>query len=334
MIYLYRRLFLYLKLLWYQIVFYSFPTLEESYYTNLGITYFELEQYNKAIAKFKKSEDCNGGKDFTFTKYNAYYIGYSYLNLGIHREAVTYFDKYLSFEPNDSEIIGFVGWCNLLLYQHEAALKSYLRLVELDPKKPTYLIESAKILFELNKKSEAYKQLDMLKNFSCEPALNLLADSLKYRFNNELDKAIFFLERAHDELRMNQDEVLYSQLGDLSILLSEYKKEHGDLEGAILVLENLCKVTPDDYWAINCLSFEYADQNIKLGKALEQINRCLKYQPENSFFIDTKGWILFKMGKVKEAKKLLEKSLELNPNSKETQDHHRIVNDQLSSVAT
>ena len=329
MFYPYRRLILHFKLLWYHIVFYSFPTLEESYYANLGITYFELEQYKKAITKFKKAEDCNGDKDSTFTKYSAYYIGYSYLNLGIHREAVKYFDKYLSFEPNDSEIIEFVGWCNLLLYQKEAALRSYLRLAELEPKKPTYLIESAKILFELNKKNEALKQLDLVKKLNYSSAFHLIADSLRYRFNNDLDHAISILERALTESSLNEDELLYSKLGDLYILLSEYKKEQGDLRGTILVLENLCKIMPDDYWAINCLSFEYADQNIKLENAMEKINRCLKYQPENSFFIDTKSWVLFRMGRAKEAIVLLEKSLELNPNAKETQAHYRQVKDQL-----
>ncbi|MCP4115529.1 MAG: tetratricopeptide repeat protein [Desulfobacteraceae bacterium] len=330
MFYLYRQIFLHLKLLWYHIVFYSFPTLEESYYTNLGITYFELGQYEKAIAKIKKSEDCSGDQGNAFAAYNVYYIGCSYLGLGNHRQALKAFDAYLAFDPENFEIIEFVGWCNLLLYQHEAALKNYLRLAKLEPANPIYIIESARILFELNKKNEARKQLDSVKKLNYGSALDLLVDSLKYRFKNELDNAILFMERALAEATLNKDELLYSQLGDLCIILSEYKKERGDLEGTIIVLENLCKIIPYDYWAINCLAFEYADQNLKLEKALGQINRCLKYQPENSFFIDTKGWILFKMGRVKEAKKILEKSLELNPNDKETLAHYREVKEQLN----
>lgn len=320
-----KRLFLYVKLFWYHIVFYSFPTLEESYYTNLGITYFELEQYIKAISSFKKSEDCNSGQDITFSKFNAYYLGYSYLNLGNHRQAVKYFEKYLSFGPKDSEIIAFVGWCNLLFYNHEAALNKYLQLTDLEPNNLTYRIESAKILFELDKKDEAYKQLELAKKLNYGIALNLLVDSLKYRFNNDLKNAVLFLERAIKEITDDKNNLLYSKVGDIYILLSEYKKESGDLEGTVSVLEDLCTITPDDFWAINCLAFEYADQSVKLEKALAQINRCLKYQPENSFFIDTKGWVLFKMGRIKEAITLIEKSLEFNPNAKETQAHYRVI---------
>lgn len=329
MIYFYRRLFLYIKLFWYHIVFFSFPTLEESYYTNLGITYFELEHYIKSIANFKKSEDCNSGKDNTYLKYNAYYLGYAYLNIGNHLQAVKYFEKYLAFEPKAAEVLAFVGWCNLLIYNHEAALKNYLQLVDLEPNNPIYRIESAKILFEINRKEEAYKQLELTKKLKYGVVLELLAESMKYRFNNELENAVLFLEQTIKEVSDNKKSILYQNIGDFYILLSEYKKESRDLGGTISVLEELCEMTHDDFWSINCLAFEYADQNIKLEKALAQINRCLKYQPENSFFMDTKGWILFKMSCMEEAKKLIEKSLELNPNAKETQAHYRVIKDQL-----
>ena len=323
MIFILKWFFLRIKLFYYLILPYFSSSYKGSYYANLGVTYFELQKYNKAISVFKRAEDLNAGQNHNLSKYNAYYLGFSSLNLGNHQQAADNFEQYLKFEPKDREIIELFAWCNLLLRRNEQALENYLELAALAPNDPTYAIESAKIFIELNRKDEAYKQLEFAKGPNRNLALNLLIDSLRHRFNNDLENAISLLEQAIEKITAEKRSQLYSQLGDIYILLSEYKKQNGDLDGAISVLEGLCAVTPNDLWALNCLSFEYAEKGINLEKALSNINLCLKYQPENSFFIDTKAWVQFKMGMTNEAKKLIEKSLELNPHAKETQEHYK-----------
>jgi tetratricopeptide (TPR) repeat protein len=322
---LFKWFFLYVKLFWYKIVLCFVSTHKGSYYANIGVIHFALEQYVEAITEFRKSEELNDRQDNSLLKYNTYYLGYSYLNLGNHQQAVKYFEKYLYFEPENAEIIEFAAWCNLLLYKHETALNYYLRLVDLEPGIPIYLIESAKILLEIDKRDEAYKLLESAKKLNHGVALDMLVESLKYKSNNDLKHAALLLERAIEKITPDKNNPLYSLIGDIYLQLSEYKKESGDVEGSVTVLEGLYSVTPDDFWVINSLSLEYADMGVKLKKALGQINRCLHYQPENSFFMDTKGWVLFKMGRIKEAKKLIKKSLKLNPNAKEAQAHYKMI---------
>jgi tetratricopeptide (TPR) repeat protein len=48
-----------------------------------------------------------------------------------------------------------------------------------------------------------------------------------------------------------------------------------------------------------------------INKGVELINKCLKIYPENSYYLATKGWGLYKLGKNKEALELLEKAREL-----------------------
>jgi Flp pilus assembly protein TadD len=62
-----------------------------------------------------------------------------------------------------------------------------------------------------------------------------------------------------------------------------------------------------------------------MGEALELVGRALASQPENSFFLDTKAWILFKMGEKGLAKKLIEKSRNLNPKYLEIQNRYREI---------
>jgi tetratricopeptide (TPR) repeat protein len=70
---------------------------------------------------------------------------------------------------------------------------------------------------------------------------------------------------------------------------------------------------------------EYAEQSLKLDKALELIEQALENQPENSVFLDTKGWVLHKMGRTKEALEFTQRSLNLNPQDQEIIDHLAII---------
>ena len=108
---------------------------------------------------------------------------------------------------------------------------------------------------------------------------------------------------------------LASMIGVDKITVSNY----------INILEKAYEDNSKDLWVINQLAMEYADQEIKLDKALELIDKALIYQPENSIFIDTKGWILYKMGRKEESKLEIEKSLALNPDCKDTQKHYKKI---------
>ena len=72
---------------------------------------------------------------------------------------------------------------------------------------------------------------------------------------------------------------------------------------------------------------KYVEQGVNLEKALSLINRALTYQPDNSLFLDTKGWTLFKLGEVEKAKRAIQKSLELNPDYKEAKVHYKAILD-------
>src|SRR5206468_823794 len=53
----------------------------------------------------------------------------------------------------------------------------------------------------------------------------------------------------------------------------------------------------------------YAEQGKNLEKAEAMIRKALKEEPDNSAYLDSLGWVLFKRGKVKEALDPLEKAV-------------------------
>ena len=73
--------------------------------------------------------------------------------------------------------------------------------------------------------------------------------------------------------------------------------------------------------ALNNLAYSYAQRSIKLEEGLALVNRALKDSPDAADFLDTKGWILVKLGKFAEAVPILERAWSLAPNDQEIMGH-------------
>jgi len=320
---IFTKLTLYFRLFWHYLVFWAFPTLQESHYCNLGSVYFELSKYRKAITAFEKSEKAHNNQDVSFSKYNWYYLGYCYLNLGDFKQATSYFEKYLKFNRNNYEIISLIGWCYEMINEHEAALASYQRASELEPNILELYLERSKLLTELNRKGEALELLKEIGSKFEDTLEREIIKAISYKIIDDLEKAIHILREVIK--KMEDDEKYFEQLEDTSILLSKFLKESGDSKGALLTLESALEKYSNDLWLINSLAMEYADQNINLDKGIELINRALKYQPANHIFLDTKGWLLFKSGRKEKAIDVINKSLTLNPNCEETKEHFQAI---------
>jgi tetratricopeptide (TPR) repeat protein len=264
-------------------------------------------------------------QDASFSKYNWYHLGSSYLNLGGFKEAARYFEKYLKFDRNNFEIISLIGLCYATNKKHEAALASYERASALVPNTLEIYIERSNLLAKLNRKEEA---LELLKKteLKFEGALEKeIIKAISYKISGDLKEAIQVLREVITKI---EDDKKYRdpfRFEDTSILLAESLRESGDSKGALLVLESALERNQNDLWLINSIAMEYADQNINLEKGIQLINRALKYQPANHIFLDTKGWLLFKSGHAEQAIDIINKSLALNPNCEETKEHFKAI---------
>ncbi len=321
MIIIIRKIYLYACLICNYIVYFSFPTLEETLYSNLGKIYFELEKYGKAINSFEKSEKSHNYQDPSFSRFNWYYIGYCFLNLGDFKNAAQYFEKYLKLQKKDVEVLSIAGWCYEILHEFELALKYYSGAIELEPHLFPIHLQYSEILFLLGKPKEALEQLRITENNFRKPFEKEIIDSLALKFSGDLSGAIYkfteIISKSDGDLYNNE---LFPQ-SETVIALSRLQKEIGDSIKCLRTLEEAFEKTPYDLWLNNELAFEYAEQNINLNKALDLVDQSLIYQPDNSIFLDTKGWILLKMGKTKDAEVLIHKALRLNPKCEEANIH-------------
>ena len=55
---------------------------------------------------------------------------------------------------------------------------------------------------------------------------------------------------------------------------------------------------------MNALGYTWANNNINLSKAHEYIDKALAILPNDAAILDSKGWVLYKLGKYKRVREL------------------------------
>jgi tetratricopeptide (TPR) repeat protein len=101
-------------------------------------------------------------------------------------------------------------------------------------------------------------------------------------------------------------------------MLSNVYVQTGEMEKSEQALEQILKEHPDDAAANNDLGYLWADQGKNLEQAEKMIRKALdRYaaerdpgEPEkNAAYLDSMGWVLYKLGRPDEAAKFLEEAV-------------------------
>ena len=77
-------------------------------------------------------------------------------------------------------------------------------------------------------------------------------------------------------------------------------------------LKKLISLEPKNAQALNALGYTWANNNIKLKQANKYIDLALDIEPNDAAILDSKGWVLFKLGKYRQSEKYLTRALNLN----------------------
>lgn len=78
---------------------------------------------------------------------------------------------------------------------------------------------------------------------------------------------------------------------------------------------------PDHPYLLNYLGYGWAEQGVELEKALELIEQAAMLRPYDGYIADSLGWVLYRMGRYREAIPHLENAVELLPYDTTVNDH-------------
>ena len=78
---------------------------------------------------------------------------------------------------------------------------------------------------------------------------------------------------------------------------------------------------PQNAMTLNYLGYMLADNNTKLDEALNLVKKAVDLDPANGAYLDSLGWVYFKLGKYEQAEDLLVKASQRMANDPTVQDH-------------
>ena len=136
----------------------------------------------------------------------------------------------------------------------------------------------------------------------------------------ELDEAIRIYEEVLAKYR--KTELTAQTLENCRFSLSAIYVLKGDMTKGESILEQVLAENPDNPQANNDLGYLWADQGKNLDKALAMITKALTSEPENAAYIDSMGWVLFKLGRVEEAAQKLEQAVSMKRGDDPTLHEH------------
>jgi tetratricopeptide (TPR) repeat protein len=135
--------------------------------------------------------------------------------------------------------------------------------------------------------------------------LNYLAGSTLYLQGKERD-CLPYLEKAL--------ELKPSDINTLSTLGIVYDDLEMDTK-CDLLYDQAFKFYPDNILLLNNYAYHLAVRGIRLDEAKEMSKKTIDKEPENASYLDTYGWICFKLKDYKNAEKYLKKAIKFGSNA-------------------
>jgi len=110
-------------------------------------------------------------------------------------------------------------------------------------------------------------------------------------------------EAAHERFPDDRD-ILFARAAALERL-----DRFDEAEEAFL---DLLESDPDDANAANYLGYLWADRNVRLEEALDLVTRAVEIDPENPAYLDSLGWVNYRLGAIDQAEFWLRRAIELS----------------------
>lgn len=129
---------------------------------------------------------------------------------------------------------------------------------------------------------------------------------------NKEEEALIYLERAAEKEPEN-----VSLLGTIGLI----NENLGRFEKSEEIYQKALSIDSTNALVLNNYAYALAERDVELDKALKMVTKALEFDSTNSSYLDTKGWVHYKLGEYDKAKDYIEKSLEASPDNAEVTDH-------------
>jgi tetratricopeptide (TPR) repeat protein len=240
-----------------------------------------------------------------------------YLQGSEHKRAIEQLQAIVKDDPTNPQAYYYLGYLSFNENKAEEAVDYLSKAVLLNPDFEDAYLDLALAQISLNRTSDALATLEKARARFSQGGQNFALEfysGLAYNRQKAYAQALrCFTEaeviaKASASNRLDQN--LYFQIGAAA-------ERTGDLALAEKYFQKCLEKSPNFAEAQNYLGYMWAEHGIKLEPARELIEKAVKAEPKNAAYLDSLGWVLFKLNRPKEALDYILKAIELSKKEEE-----------------
>ncbi len=322
----------------------SFPE-DLNLYEMKGAIYVQTEEWQHAYEQYKKlleSEEINYENKLAVGSIFLRAVEKDSSNLFLAKEIFSQ----LSRDTLDWQVNAYLGEIELRLKNDSSSVEYFKKAISLAEWNSQLWIRLGGVLFDNGK----YKTvIDLLKKgvelFPNDFAINLIfglslsQESIHEEAKGYFEKALKIIPsdltaltalgftlnqlKQSDEALIYLNKALILNPSDVQVLgmtaLIYDSKEEFDKSDSLYTMA--MKIDPENPLILNNYAYSLSDRGVRLDEAFLWSKLAVEKEPENSSYLDTLGWIYFKLNDYHKAKLYIEKSLLIDSNSATVLDH-------------
>ncbi|MBI4534838.1 MAG: tetratricopeptide repeat protein [Ignavibacteriae bacterium] len=214
--------------------------------------------------------------------------------------AKSIFEQIRDKHPEDWRAYWFLGAIGAVAHDDSFAVTNFRKVTELASWNPDGWVYLSSVYLD----NEDFRSVVTI----LESALKILPDDFRVNFmlgvahsrmGNNIEAAKV-LERA---CVLNPKDI--NAIAQLALVYDGIKtyEESDSLYEAALRIDSM------NHLVLNNYGYSLAERGLQLERALDMATKAVEAQPENPSYLDTKGWVYFRLGRYEEAETLIKKAI-------------------------
>jgi tetratricopeptide (TPR) repeat protein len=195
-------------------------------------------------------------------------------------------------------------------------LLDHAQAAQADPPSPTLAAKRAEVLFRAGREAEALRHLQDLAG--AQDPHSALAAAEAYQRLDKYAESVPVLEK----LVARPDGGLTAPGSKAAhFLLGAAYERSGKREQAVAEFRRLLDADPEYHAALNYLGYMFAERGENLGEAQKLIEKAVALEPDNGAYVDSLGWVYYRLGRFEQARTTLERATRLEIADGTVQEH-------------
>lgn len=293
------------------------------YISELGGVYLARKEYDRANATLQRVLADTSLKVDDKLRVGEMYFSQLEKDSALAPQARALFERIVREHPQDWRAYWFLGAIGALTHDDSLSLVNFKKVTELASWNADGWVYLSSVFLERNDFQSVVTVLETaLRTLPDEPRINSIL-GIAYSRLGRREEAIRVLEKARTLAPKD-----LNTIAQLALIYDEMK----NFEESDSLYEEGLRLDPDNHLLLNNYSYSLAERGLQLERALEMARRAVQQQPDNQSYLDTIGWVYFKLGNYVEAEKWIRKAIEKGNASAVLYEHLGDVYDRMNDT--